>query len=196
MSPEEQQEWEQQQEEKRDRAARDPEHERVMMEQQRALMKAAQEQMKNNQPIYITDERMTRFNISLQEGVDLVLYALENAMGGELYVPKIPSYKITDVATAIAPYAEQKLVGIRPGEKIHEEMITASDSFSTIDLGPYYAILPSDGSVQERYKGKGVSMRTVEPNFAYNSGTNPDFLSVEELRELIRRNVDPKFKPF
>ena len=144
----------------------------------------------------ITDPKMTRFNISLEEGVEMVMWALENALGGELLVPKIPSYRITDVAEAIGPNCAKPVIGIRPGEKIHEEMITASDSFSTIDLGPYYAILPSDGSVQERYKGKGVSMRTVEPNFAYNSGTNPDFLSVEELRELIRRNVDPKFKPF
>src|SRR6202000_770328 len=91
----------------------------------------------------ITDPRMTRFNISLQEGVDMVLWSIEHAEGGELLVPKIPSYRIGDVATAIDPDATQQIVGIRPGEKIHEEMITASDSFNTVDMGSYYAILPT-----------------------------------------------------
>jgi UDP-N-acetylglucosamine 4,6-dehydratase (inverting) len=86
----------------------------------------------------ITDKRMTRFNISLQGGVDMVLYALEHAWGGELFVPKIPSYKILDVAKAIAPECEIQMVGIRPGEKIHEEMITYSDSFTTYDTGKYF----------------------------------------------------------
>ena len=99
----------------------------------------------------ITDPAMTRFNISLSEGVDMVLWALENALGGEVFVPKIPSYKITDVAEAIGPGCEKPITGIRPGEKIHEEMITASDSFTTIDLGSYYAILPSDGRVLQLF---------------------------------------------
>jgi len=91
----------------------------------------------------ITDPRMTRFNISLREGVDMVLWAIEHAWGGEILVPKIPSYRIVDVAEAVAPGCRQEVVGIRPGEKIHEEMITASDSFNTVDLGRYYAILPT-----------------------------------------------------
>src|SRR5688572_23132716 len=90
----------------------------------------------------ITDVNMTRFNISLEEGVDMVLHSLETAWGGELFVPKIPSYRIMDVADAIAPNVEKRIVGIRPGEKVHEEMITSSDSFTTYDLGKYYAILP------------------------------------------------------
>lgn len=94
----------------------------------------------------ITDPNMTRFNISLNEGVDMVLHALDTAWGGELFVPKIPSYKITDVASAIAPNCEQRVVGIRPGEKVHEEMITSSDSFTTYDLGKYYVILPTTPS--------------------------------------------------
>ena len=93
----------------------------------------------------ITDPAMTRFNITLGEGVDMVLWSLENALGGELFVPRIPSYRIMDVAEAVGPNCEKPIVGIRPGEKIHEEMITESDSFTTIDLGSYYAILPSDG---------------------------------------------------
>jgi UDP-N-acetylglucosamine 4,6-dehydratase len=143
----------------------------------------------------ITDPTMTRFNISLSEGVAMVLWALENALGGELFVPKIPSYRITDVAEAIGPSCEKPITGIRPGEKIHEEMITASDSFTTIDLGEYYAILPSDGRVQQRYQEAGIRNSTVPAGFAYNSCSNPDFLSVEKLRELIREHVDPAFQP-
>ena len=90
----------------------------------------------------ITDDRMTRFNISLEDGCEMVFYAIEKAWGGEIFVPKIPSYIIPDVATAIAPELDQKNVGIRPGEKLHEEMITSSDSYNTVDLGRYYAILP------------------------------------------------------
>ena len=143
----------------------------------------------------ITDPAMTRFNISLSEGVEMVLWALDQALGGELFVPKIPSYRITDVAEAIGPSCEKPITGIRPGEKIHEEMITASDSFTTIDLGNYYAILPSDGRVQKCYQLAGINGIPVPPGFAYNSGSNPDFLSVEHLRALIREYVDPTFMP-
>ena len=143
----------------------------------------------------ITDLGMTRFNISLSEGVSMVNWALANALGGELLVPKIPSYRITDVAEAIGPSCEKPLVGIRPGEKIHEEMITASDSFSTVDLGPYYAILPSDGTTLAAYTTAGIQTSGVPQGFAYNSGTNPDFLSVEQLRSLIIEHVDPTFQP-
>ncbi|HEX4917633.1 MAG TPA: UDP-N-acetylglucosamine 4,6-dehydratase (inverting) [Limnobacter sp.] len=137
----------------------------------------------------ITDPNMTRFNISLQEGVDMVLWAIQNASGGEIFVPKIPSYRITDVAQAIGPECKQTIVGVRPGEKIHEEMITESDSFNTVDLGPYFAILPSasDHSVEAYAKLHGGT--PVTPGFAYNSGTNPDFLSVEQIRELIKTQL-------
>jgi FlaA1/EpsC-like NDP-sugar epimerase len=143
----------------------------------------------------ITDPSMTRFNISLREGVAMVLWAIENALGGELFVPKIPSYRITDVAEAIGPSCEKPITGIRPGEKIHEEMITASDSFTTIDLGSYYAILPSDGLVQQRYQEAGIRSSAVPLGFAYNSGSNSQFLSVEQLREQIREHVDSAFQP-
>jgi UDP-N-acetylglucosamine 4,6-dehydratase/5-epimerase len=143
----------------------------------------------------ITDPRMTRFNISLDEGVDLVLWALDHARGGEVLVPKIPSFRITDLATAIAPGAEQRIVGVRPGEKVHEEMITASDSFSTVDLGPHYAILASnDSSRIDTYLAATGAVR-VPTGFTYASDTNPDFLDVPTLRELIRRHVDPEFAP-
>ena len=143
----------------------------------------------------ITDPAMTRFNISLSDGVEMVLWALDHSLGGELLVPKIPSYRIMDVAEAIGPSCEKPVVGIRPGEKIHEEMITSSDSFFTVDLDSFYAIFPSDGSVNRRYEAAGISMREVEKGFAYNSGSNPDFLTVEQLRELIRKHVDNHFKP-
>ena len=139
----------------------------------------------------ITDPTMTRFNISLEEGVQMVLWALDNAQGGEIFVPKIPSYRITDVAEAIDPGCEIRVIGIRPGEKLHEEMITASDSLNTVDLGPYYAILPSASDhFPEDYAEKRGGSR-VEPGFAYNSGNNPHFLTVEEIRGLIGRHVDP-----
>lgn len=135
----------------------------------------------------ITDTSMTRFNISLQEGVDMVLWSLENAWGGEVLVPKIPSYRITDVAKAIGPDCSYPVVGVRPGEKIHEEMITASDSFNTVDIGEYYAILPVGASFgMEEYCAK-MGGKPVPEGFFYNSGTNPHFLSVEQLRDLIER---------
>jgi len=137
----------------------------------------------------ITDPRMTRFNISLQEGVDMVLWSIEHAWGGEVLVPKIPSYRIVDVATAVDPTCRQEIVGVRPGEKIHEEMITVSDSFNTVDLGQYYAILPSARQYNTDDYCKGTGAKRVEPGFSYDSGRNPHFLSVDELRELIRRNV-------
>lgn len=143
----------------------------------------------------ITDPTMTRFNISLDEGVDLVLWTLEQARGGEILVPKIPSFRITDLADAIAPSSEQRIVGIRPGEKIHEEMVTSSDSFSTVDLGPYYAILASgDNGVRERYV-EATGATPIEPGFTYSSGTNERFLTVDELRALIREHVDADFEP-
>jgi UDP-N-acetylglucosamine 4,6-dehydratase/5-epimerase len=145
--------------------------------------------------LLITDPAMTRFNISLKEGVEMVLWALEQGLGSELFVPKIPSYRITDLAEAIGPSCEKPIIGIRPGEKIHEEMITSSDSFTTIDLGAYYAILPSDGRVQQRYQEAGISSKVVPSGFAYNSGSNPEFLTVEQLRMLIREHVDPTFQP-
>lgn len=137
----------------------------------------------------ITDNAMTRFNISLQEGVNMVLWSLENAWGGEVLVPKIPSYRITDVAEAIGPECKRVVVGVRPGEKIHEEMITASDSLNTVDLGSYYAILSSSGDYTvEQYCEKSGG-KSVAPGFSYDSGTNDHFLTVDELKSLIQTEV-------
>jgi UDP-N-acetylglucosamine 4,6-dehydratase/5-epimerase len=143
--------------------------------------------------IPITDRDMTRFNITLDEGVNMVLWAIENAKGGELFVPKIPSYTIETVAKAIAPSAQIEEIGIRPGEKLHEEMITASDSHNTIDIGPYFAILPADN--KEKYKEFYKDARDVAKGFSYNSGQNDQWVSVDEMRKLIKENIDPNFKP-
>jgi UDP-N-acetylglucosamine 4,6-dehydratase len=143
----------------------------------------------------ITDPAMSRFNITLQEGVGMVLWALREALGGEIFVPKIPSYRITDLAEAIAPSCRKKVIGIRPGEKVHEEMITTSDSFNTVDLGNYYAILNTGGghTVGEYLKKK--KGKKVKEGFSYNSGQNDKFLKIPEIRDLIRKNLDPNFKP-
>ena len=142
----------------------------------------------------ITDPTMTRFNISLQGGIDMVMHALENAWGGEIFVPKIPSYKITDVAEAIGPKCEKPVVGIRPGEKIHEEMITSSDSYYTYDLGKYYTILPATHKWSKEDFIKEFDAKRVEPGFQYNSGKNEDWETVENLRKHIKTHVDPTFE--
>ncbi len=144
--------------------------------------------------IPITDPNMTRFNISLTEGVEMVLHALETAWGGELFVPKIPSYKIMDVAEAIAPDCKHEIIGIRPGEKVHEEMITSSDSFTTYDLGKYYVILPQNLNWNLNEYVKYFNAVKVSQGFNYNSGTNTEWLTVEDLRRLIKEHVDSKFE--
>ncbi|GGG36605.1 UDP-N-acetylglucosamine 4,6-dehydratase (inverting) [Bizionia arctica] len=141
----------------------------------------------------ITDPNMTRFNISLQGGVDMVMHALEHAWGGELFVPKIPSYKIMDVANAIGPDCEKPVVGIRPGEKVHEEMITSSDSFYTYDLGKYYTILPPTHKWSLDEFISTFSAKKAPYGFSYNSGDNEEWETVESLRKLIKEHVDPNF---
>lgn len=141
----------------------------------------------------ITDPNMTRFNISLQGGVDMVMHALEHAWGGELFVPKIPSYRIMDVANAIGPDCEKPIVGIRPGEKVHEEMITASDSFYTYDLGKYYTILPPTHKWSLDDFIKTFSAKKTPYGFSYNSGDNEEWETVETLRVLIKEHVDANF---
>lgn len=137
----------------------------------------------------ITHPDMTRFNISLQEGVDMVMHALENAWGGEIFVPKIPSYRIMDLAKAIGPNCKYKNVGIRPGEKIHEEMISASDSHYTYDLGQYYTILPSQPKFKIEDYIRHFKAKKVQPDFFYNSSSNEEFLSIENIRDLIAKNI-------
>ena len=141
----------------------------------------------------ITHPDMTRFNISLEDGVEMVFHALEHAWGGEIFVPKIPSYRITDVAEAIGPTCEQKVVGIRPGEKLHEEMITETDSLNTLETDKYYVITPSTPTWNVDDYLKAFNGKLVEMGFKYNSGTNTDWLNVAQLREQIREHVDADF---
>ena len=138
----------------------------------------------------ITDKRMTRFNITLQQGVDLVFKALDIMWGGEIYVPKIPSYLITDVAEAIAPSCEIMEIGIRPGEKLHEEMITETDALNTIEFDDYYVILPSMDFLNVSEFIKTFKGRPCPEGFRYNSGANDDWLSVEQIRQLAKEHVD------
>jgi FlaA1/EpsC-like NDP-sugar epimerase len=142
----------------------------------------------------ITHEEMTRFNITLDEGVEMVLNAVQNSWGGELFIPKIPSYKIIDVATAIAPECKLEIVGVRAGEKIHEEMITETDSLNTYDCGKYYVIRPSAPVWNEKDWTENFKATKVPYGFKYNSATNPEWLSVDEIRSLIKKHVDPNFK--
>ena len=141
----------------------------------------------------ITDATMTRFNISLQGGVDMVMHAIEQAWGGEIFIPKIPSYKITDVAEAVAPECTLDIIGIRPGEKIHEEMITSSDSYNTYDLGKYFTILPSVPHFDLDEFIATFNAVKVPEGFNYNSGTNTEWETVAGLRELIKEHVDSNF---
>lgn len=149
---------------------------------------------KDSGVLTITDNNMTRFSISLEDGVKLVMMAIDKHWGGEIFIPKIPSYRITDVATAIAPSAKQKIIGIRPGEKLHEEMITETDSINTLEFEKYYVITPSiplwaPEDLCEEYQGKKVNI-----GFKYNSGTNTEWMSVEDIRREIRLHVDESFR--
>ncbi len=143
----------------------------------------------------ITDDRMTRFNITLQDGVDLVLLALENMWGGEIFVPKIPSYRITDVAEAIAPFCKKEIIGIRPGEKLHEEMITSTDALNTVELHKYFVMLPSIKLWDVELFRSNFGGVFCKSGFSYNSADNTEWLSVEEIREMIKLHLDPNFSP-
>ena len=140
---------------------------------------------KEGKPIPITDERMTRFSITLTEGVGLVLKALDLMNGGEIFVPRIPSVRIIDLAEAIAPGEVRDIVGIRPGEKIHEEMITETDGPNTIEYPDYFTIMPSVPSDTAQKKIKGERGRPCSVGFKYNSGNNTEWLTVEQIRRLI-----------
>ena len=135
----------------------------------------------------ITNEGMTRFNISLDGGVDMVFHAIEHALGGEIFVPKIPSYRILDLAKAVAPNCQTEVIGIRPGEKLHEEMITASDSYNTWDLGSYYVILPPKTAFELNEFVEKFQAIKVPEGFEYNSATNPEWETIETLKEKIQK---------
>ena len=139
----------------------------------------------------ITDPDMTRFNITLQGGVNMVMHALEHAWGGELFVPKIPSYKILDVAKAIGPKCDYPIIGIRPGEKVHEEMISTSDSFNTYDIDEYFVIIPQNPNWSINEFINTFKAVKVKKGFSYNSGDNDSWITIEQIRNLIIENIDP-----
>jgi len=141
----------------------------------------------------ITDSAMTRFNILIEEGVELIFKAIEHSWGGEIFVPKIPSFRVIDLATAIDPEARQDVVGVRPGEKLHEEMVTRFDAPNTVELDQYYAILPASARWDKSEFMNHFAAREVASDFSYNSETNTQWLSVEDLRRLIKSHVDTEF---
>lgn len=146
-------------------------------------------QSKLNNLVTVTDKRMTRFNISLTDSIEMVNWSLNNCVGGEILVPKLPSYKITDLVEAISPKLKIKVIGIRPGEKIHEELITSSDSFQTFDIGKYYIILQNNHQKVLNYYIRKFKCKKVKEGFSYSSGTNSKFLKVSDIKKLIRNNI-------
>lgn len=146
---------------------------------------------KSNQPFPITSKEMTRFNITLDESVKMVIWALQNSQGGEIFVPKIPSYKLTDLAKAIDPNKKQKIIGLRPGEKIHEELITSSDSYMTYDLKKYYAILNPLNKKVKNYYEKKIKKKFPE-GISYNSLNNNNYLNISQLKKLINLEIKKK----
>lgn len=136
----------------------------------------------------ITDPRMTRFMISLEQGVELIWHAFEDMLGGEIYVKKTPSMKVTDIATVIAPSARQEIVGIRPGEKLHEQMVGVEDSYSTYEYDAHYKILPqiNDWSADPKRIGRGVK---VPEGFIYSSDNNPMYMTSSELKAWLTSNA-------
>ena len=148
----------------------------------------------------LTDPKMTRFNITLEKAAEMVFWVLENSIGGEIFVPKIPSYLITDLAEAIGPNCKKKIIGVRNGEKIHEEMITAADSYNTFDLGKYYAILHPSNEISkneymEYFSSLNLKFDQMAVGSSYNSKENSSFLTIKEIRELIRKNILKEFEP-
>jgi len=150
---------------------------------------------RNEGEITITHPEMTRFNITLDQGIDMVINAFNNSMGGEIFIPKIPSYKILDVVDAIAPSCKKVIVGIRPGEKIHEQMISPADSYNTYDIGSYYVILPTKVNWNLSDFVSKFNAKKVKENFSYSSDSNSEWETVDSLRELIVNHLDPNFKP-
>ena len=146
-------------------------------------------QQKKDGMITITDKKMTRFNITLNESIDLVLYAIKNSLGSEIFVPKIPSYRIMDLVKAIDNKCKIKMTGRRPGEKIHEEMITVDDSYNTIENAKYYIILPSLNDVKIKKYLKFYKAKKIDKVFSYNSESNKKFLKIEEIKKLIKKNI-------
>ncbi len=143
---------------------------------------------KDKQVLDITDLNMTRFSITIEEAVDAVLWTLQKSFGGEIVIPKIPSFRITDLAKAVCSDCKLNIIGVRPGEKIHEVMISEYDSLKTVDLGRYYAILDPNIEESFNYYLKKYKKNFIKDKFSYSSEKNKYFLSVNQLRNLIKKN--------
>ena len=146
--------------------------------------------------LFITDKNMTRFNITLEESIKFVIFVINNSIGREIFVPKIPSYRLIDLAKSIGPSCKFEIVGVRPGEKIHEEMITEADSINSFEAKNYYIIFPSMDKKKEKIIEKQFKAKKITKEFSYKSDSNKFFLSVGKIRELIKKNLDKNFKPF
>jgi UDP-N-acetylglucosamine 4,6-dehydratase len=143
---------------------------------------------KNEDFFTITHKEMTRFNISIQEGVNTVIWGLKNFYGGEILIPKIPSFKVIDLIKAIEANKKIKIIGIRKGEKLHEEMITISDSLNTIETNKFYFIINENPNLLKYYKNKFKS-KFVNKNFRYSSDSNLKFLSIKQLKSILKKYV-------
>ena len=143
-------------------------------------------QYKNSGTFSITSDEMTRFNITLDQGVKAVDWAMQNSNGGEILIPKIPSYKLVNLIDAVGLKNKPKIIGLRKGEKVHEEMITEADSYTTYDIGKYFLILPdNEKSTLNRFKRRLKVFKKIPNNFSYNSRDNDQFLSTNELKKMI-----------
>ena len=143
-------------------------------------------QYKNGGTFTLTSDEMTRFNITLDQGVKAVDWAMQNSNGGEILIPKIPSYKLINLIQAVGLKNKPKIIGLRKGEKVHEEMITEADSYTTYDIGKYFLILPdNEKSTLNRFKKKLKVFKKIPNNFSYNSRDNDQFLSINELKKMI-----------
>ncbi len=138
--------------------------------------------------VQITHDKMTRFWITMEQAFDLVMYALDNMAGGEIFVPKIPSMNLIDLFNALAPQAEKEIIGIRPGEKIHEMLLTSEEARHTLELEKYFVILPENDemfNLRERFKHHFMIGRELTPEFYFSSDTNKEWLTVENLKIII-----------
>ena len=146
---------------------------------------------KKSGTVTLTHKDMTRFNILMEDCVQMVVWVLKNSSGGEIFIPKIPSFRIRDLAKVVTPTCKVKYIGIRPGEKIHEEMITANESNHIFDIGKYYAILPNSYSAQRKNKiySKLTKFKQVKHGFSYSSLNNSDFLSLTDLRSAVKKYI-------
>jgi UDP-N-acetylglucosamine 4,6-dehydratase/5-epimerase len=140
----------------------------------------------------VTDSSMTRFNITLKEGVEFVIFAIQDMLGGEIFIPKLKSYSLKNLITAISPKAKIKYIGLRPGEKKHEEMISVNDSFNTVEFKKHYVIVPNSENYAltlEKYMKIKKGLKKVKDDFAYNSNTNPDFINSKEISNIIKNSI-------